>query len=155
MIKVTDGDLLDDELNYNVDIIAHQVNSIGVMGGGVALAIKLKWPFVERAYQKYIQSFKKDGASPLGTVQIIDVSSGPAVANLFGQDGIGGIATDMDALSSAIDNLIEYMLEEGLTCVTAPWGIGAGLGGGNWDEIRPMIEKKFNRSDLHLEWRRI
>jgi O-acetyl-ADP-ribose deacetylase (regulator of RNase III) len=123
------------------------------MGAGVALAISKKWPFVEKAYQKYLNNYQGD---PLGTVYVVQTSEGPDIANLMGQRAVGpGLQTKYTCLFTAIDRLIEYMQEEHLTTVAMPWKIGCGNGGGDWDFVKPEIEKKFFRPDIHLEWRRI
>ena len=47
MIKIVDGDLL----QANIPLIAHQTNCLGVMGAGIAKAIKNKWPDVYTQYK--------------------------------------------------------------------------------------------------------
>lgn len=42
MIKIVNGDLL----QSNLSLIAHQTNCLGVMGAGIAKAIKNKWSIV-------------------------------------------------------------------------------------------------------------
>ncbi len=46
MIKIIDGNLFDTKAK----IIAHQVNCRGVMGSGVALQIKERYPYVYEMY---------------------------------------------------------------------------------------------------------
>jgi O-acetyl-ADP-ribose deacetylase (regulator of RNase III) len=58
---VVDGDLLDQK----TDVIAHQVNCLGVMGAGVALQIKNKWPEVYEGYK----NFCHDELNRLGAMQ--------------------------------------------------------------------------------------
>ena len=47
--KIIKGDLLE----TNADIICHQVNLQGVMGGGLALSIARKYPNVNKIYEDY------------------------------------------------------------------------------------------------------
>ena len=49
--KIIKGDLLE----TNADIICHQVNLQGVMGGGLALSIARKYPNVNKVYKDYKQ----------------------------------------------------------------------------------------------------
>lgn len=44
MVKIKQGNIL----NCNEDIIVHQVNVQGVMGGGVARQLKLQYPRIRR-----------------------------------------------------------------------------------------------------------
>jgi O-acetyl-ADP-ribose deacetylase (regulator of RNase III) len=52
---LVNGDLLTTPIN----IIAHQVNCMGVMGAGLALQIKNKF---EWAYQDYCEALQRNGA---------------------------------------------------------------------------------------------
>lgn len=49
MIEVVNGDLL----QSNLPLIAHQTNCLGVMGAGIAKAIKNKWNSVYTQYANY------------------------------------------------------------------------------------------------------
>jgi len=65
-------------LDIKHGIICHQVNCRKVMGGGLALQIKNKWPHI---YKNYIQN-----PQVLGTVHLGKATNNILVANLFGQD---------------------------------------------------------------------
>ena len=49
MVKYIKGDLL----STDAELVLHQVNLQGVMGGGLALSIARKYPNVERAYSNF------------------------------------------------------------------------------------------------------
>ena len=55
MISYHEGDLL----KSNCDVICHQVNLQGVMGGGLALQIARKFPQVEHEYKHRIYCVNK------------------------------------------------------------------------------------------------
>ena len=99
-VKVYNGDIT----KCNADIIAHQVNCKFVMGGGVALALRKRWPVV---YKKYLEIGKLYTNKPsnewLGVCQIVEIDQNRYVANLFGQDnlGYGKCFTDYSALETA------------------------------------------------------
>lgn len=83
MIKTIEGNLL----NATEDIIGHQVNCRGVMGSGVALQIKQKWP---TSFGGYIELCGIKGREKLlGLSQFIETPDGKVIANLFGQDDYG------------------------------------------------------------------
>ena len=42
-----------DLLKADADVICHQVNLQGVMGGGLALSIAMKYPNVNKIYEDY------------------------------------------------------------------------------------------------------
>ena len=73
-IKFYNGDLLDS----TAGIIAHQVNARGVMGSGVALAIKTKYPEVFKSYREFFET----GNLKLGKVDFAKTNDGKIVANI-------------------------------------------------------------------------
>lgn len=78
----------DDILNTKAQVIAHQVNCLGVMGAGVAKAIRDKYP---AAYLQY-KRLCSEPFDPLGACQMAKTEDG-YVANLFGQYGIAARPT--------------------------------------------------------------
>lgn len=139
-IKVIQGDLLD----AKTDIIAHQTNCMGIMGSGVALAIRQKYPKVYNGYRLHCRKCNR-GYGLLGTCQLLptDKVTPKFVANLFGQFEIGHGATDYKALKAAMLELRDFMQMRGYSSVAMPYGIGCGLGGGDWDTVLGIIEEIF------------
>jgi O-acetyl-ADP-ribose deacetylase (regulator of RNase III) len=133
-IETIDGDVTE----VDCDVILHQVNCKGVMGSGVALTIKQKYPEV---YNEYVNFVKKNiGASSklLGSVQLCKTTEGKYVANLFSQDGYGykGKYTDYDALRKGLGKLNE--LCKGKT-IALPYKMGSDRGGGDWNKVLGII----------------
>lgn len=136
-------------LESPVQIIAHQVNCLGIMGGGIALQIKKKWPKVFEEYKEFIEDWEycNGGELPLGHCYTVNISKGRTVANIFGQNGIGGAATDYDAVRKAFIELHEYLISDKLyrydsqIPVGIPYKMGCGLGGGDWDTYRKMLQE--------------
>ena len=124
--------------------VCHQVNCMGVMGAGVALAIRNKWPIV---YTEYIQAFK-EGKLKLGNIVFVHVDNRISVINLCGQYNYGykGIRTDYKALDvaiqhvGAIKNKMESLLKIEIP-VYFPENMGCGLAGGDWKVVSKIIEK--------------
>jgi len=118
-------------------IICHQVNCQGVMGKGLALQIRNKYPNVYTAYKDYCASYADDKDHLLGQVQLIGV--GPSddlfVCNVFGQLGYGRDKryTDYGAVTRAFRALAGILarLEE-RPKVYIPYLMGCGLAGGDW-----------------------
>lgn len=82
MIEVVNGDLL----QSNLPLIAHQTNCLGVMGAGIAKAIKNKWNSVYTQYANYCKN-SKYSRKLLGKCQVCITGNEPInlVANLFGE----------------------------------------------------------------------
>lgn len=145
MIKYVKGDLLNAEQN----IIVHQVNCRGVMGSGVAKAIRDKYP---EAYRRYLQMYRASLDSKfsdplLGQAQLITIDD-KTIVNLFGQDNYlprGTTQTSYDALVIGF-NEIKSSTKEDLAMPK----IGCGLGGGDWKIVSAIIESVFDDRDVYI-----
>lgn len=152
-ISIKQGNLLD----ANENIIVHQVNCQGVMGGGVARQIKEKWPTVYNRYMRMIKTCEKLSVPReklLGEVcwdmvqeEIIDVGQDKWIASIFGQldynrNGEKKLQTDYDALKKGfitVANTARLYCES----VAMPYMIGCGRGGGNWSKVLEIIYEVF------------
>lgn len=135
-------------IDSDADVIAHQTNCLGIMGSGVAVAIKRKWPEVFREYRLYCHE-----EEPLGTTQLIKISESQYVANVFGQYSIGREQrqTDYNALKTALQSLKNQMQTLNLKFVAFPVYMGAARGGGSWESILNMILEVFKFSGISIE----
>lgn len=125
-------------------VVCHQVNCLGYMGCGVALAIRNKWP---QAYLRYRSYGKKTGNGTLkpGMIQIIKVGEGLWVANLAGQDSIGRQRrmTDYPALDTCLHKLANTLINYPEIPVYFPYGMGCHNAGANWSIVEKIIVKYF------------
>lgn len=124
-------------------IILNGVNCKGVMGSGLAKAIRNKWPIV---YSKYKELSFSDRL--LGYVQFVKITDNLLVANCFTQDKYGSdgaVYANIDAIKLCIQSVFEYADSKNLT-IKAP-KIGCGLGGLSWDDdVLPVfldLEKTY------------
>jgi O-acetyl-ADP-ribose deacetylase (regulator of RNase III) len=146
MVNVVMGNLLD----AKEDIIGHQVNCQGAMGGGIAKQIKEKYEAAYIGYMNYC--YGKNPYDLLGNCQIVDVGKGKFVANLFGQLNYGRTKyryTDYDALQNALHQLKAIAKRNKLT-VALPYNIGCGLANGDWDVVTEILEQVFSDYDVTL-----
>ncbi len=134
-------------------IIAHGVNCQGVMGSGVAGAIRRKWPTVFTEYKAYWDTL----ASPieaLGMVQVVEVDEKLFVANCFSQLDFGNDGkryASLAALTEALEGVFDYAHVYKLPIYLPK--IGCGLGGLDWEtEVEPLI-MELHEDYSHLpEW---
>lgn len=140
MIKVNKGNLLD----VTSGIIVHGCNAQGVMGSGVALAIKQKYP---DCYAAYKRNYDNDGLY-LGDVvwynhskHSNDIDDRLYIANAitqenYGQDGKRYVS--YKAIVECFSEVIVYA--RSMSCKIHLPLIGAGLGGGDWSIIEQLID---------------
>src|SRR5260221_2862064 len=124
--------------------IAHVVNDLGVMGAGIALQIRQRWPRVYDEYHELVQIYGHSAPSILGRVQDVRVSNDPptVILNCFAQRGIRRNGHhqpfDLAKFQACMFNASEYAQLYGFF-LHMPYGIGAGLAGGKWSEIEQVI----------------
>lgn len=138
MINIVEGNVVKSTEN----IIAHQVNCKGVMGSGVAKTIKESYPSVFPSYAKYCNLM---GAELLGKIQMLTMSNGKIICNMFGQDDYGWNKqyTDIEALKLCFMKLRDYAIKHNYS-IAMPYGIGCGRGRANWSEVYGLIQEYFD-----------
>ena len=138
MITYKNGNLLD----ATEDIIAHGCNDKGVMGAGVALAIKNKWP---KAYVSY-KLFCDDRENQTGIVHWFSINPLPQrwIANCIIQQAFGsGKQVSYDAVDDCMIQICNSAVSRNPVASVAMPKIGAGLGGGNWEVIEAIINHRL------------
>jgi len=131
-------------------MIAHGVNCKGVMGAGVALAIKKTWP---KAFKEYSRITPDDNLA--GTCQLVDADSEIVVANCFTQVNFG---SDPGVKYASVDNVRSSLTAALIACEA--YGIetlhtvkiGCERGGLSWDnEVEPVFAKLAEEySDIEI-----
>lgn len=128
-------------------VIAHGCNCLGVMGAGVALAIRHTWP---KAYSQYVNLVRQyaDSSELLGMVQIVQVGDHEGfdnlyVANCLTQEACGNdgkVYADIGAITEALGNVIAFAETKNLPLYLPK--IGCGLGGLKWDkDVLPILKE--------------
>ncbi len=134
MIQFTQGNLLD----ARVDAVVNTVNTVGVMGKGIALMFKERFP---ENYKTYA------AACAAGLVKVGEMFVVPSV-ELTGPRWIINFPTKKDwkhptKLEWVRDGLLalkEVILEKKIKSIAIP-PLGCGNGGLDWTVVRPLIEK--------------
>jgi len=128
-----------------INVMVHQVNCQGKMASGIAGQIA-------KAYPKHKEEFLREygynnylGNSVMTIYYDEARGSRNYVAGVYGQNHYGRDGkryTNYAALFSGIDEIINYTLEwdDKPTKVGIPWGIGCGLGGGDWNIVYPLLK---------------
>lgn len=136
MIYYADGDILTNDYK----IFCHQVNCQKVMGAGLAKQIKDKYPEVYQIYQDREYPY-------LGAIDWIPTSDNRICVNMYAQDFYGRDRRYTDYIAfvdclNEIENEIITLPKE--WSIAFPYGIGCGLGGGDWRIIEELL-KDFSK----------
>ena len=132
LIEYTTGDVT----KAREEMIVHGCNDQGVMGGGVALAIRAAYP---EAYTHYRSLYEGPGLK-LGSLYVCS-SRGKLIGNAITQEFFGTDRRHVDyhAVIEVGVRLNEYARLHGIKRVALP-RIGAGLAGGDWSILSKLIE---------------
>ncbi len=149
MVNYTKGDATLPQ-GSGIKIVAHVCNDIGRFGSGFAKAVMERWPIVREEYIKW----SKAGVSPLGVkfilgeVQFIQVQNDLWFANIIGQHGVRSPhdknsppPVKYDAIRSGLKKVRTFAQALGAT-IHGP-RFGAGLAGGDWNEIEKIITEEL------------
>jgi len=132
-------------LDVKKGIIVHGCNAQGVMGSGIAAEIRSRWPKVFTSYVAFLGDYKRQGESPLGKVDLVEVSTGLWVASAITQDQFGRDPNKRYCSYPAIAEAFQYVAvvaDASLATVHYPL-IGAGLANGSWAIISEIIDDAF------------
>ena len=130
------------------DIICHQTNCQGVMGHGIALQVKNRYPVVFEAYTDLCKHWAGDKEDLLGRTLIVDTKTDKYIANIFGQINYGeGLQTDYERLKKGLIVVRDYAEENNLS-VAIPYKIGCGLANGDWNIVYQDIVDVFKNSSV-------
>jgi len=140
MIEFVQGDIFDKE----VDIRINTVNCVGVMGAGVALAFKQRYPEMFKDYQ----SACKSGLVRPGVMHIWRSLEGDWIIN-FPTKRDWKEPSRYEDIDSGLDDLRQYLNSIGPVTVALP-ALGCGHGGLDWNRVSDMISQKLEGISAHI-----
>lgn len=140
-----------DALAFKDGVICHQTNYHGVMGAGIAAAIRQKL-LTGKQYAAYCRLCRTTGRMLLGRVQYFDCPNGAVVANCFCQDEY--LAQTADQTITHYGEMRRCLINVRDTAETygkkvyIPYKIGCGIAGGDWKIVRFIIDDVFKESTV-------
>jgi O-acetyl-ADP-ribose deacetylase (regulator of RNase III) len=140
MLDFIQGDLFDTK----ADIRVNTVNCVGVMGAGVALAFKQRYP---EMFKEYRDDCKAGLVRP-GKMHIWKSLSGDWVVN-FPTKRDWRDPSRYEDIDAGLDDLRGYLDTVGPVTVTLP-ALGCGHGGLDWDRVSGMIRQKLDGVNAHV-----
>src|SRR5690349_18305845 len=134
MWKIVEGNILE----ADAQALVNTVNTVGVMGKGIALQFKKAFPEMFEAYEaackaKELQPGRMhvyDRGSLLNPRYIINF---PTKRHWKGKSKLADIEVGLDALVGELES-------RGITSVAIP-PLGCGHGGLDWEVVHPLIER--------------
>lgn len=134
MISYTQGNLLD----APVDALVNTVNTVGVMGKGIALMFKERYPQNMTAYAKAC----KRGEVVTGKMFVTETGEllGPRWIVNFPTKQHWRAKSKMAWVEQGLNDLHRFIVENQVQSIAIP-PLGAGNGGLDWQDVKPKIEK--------------
>ena len=134
MIVRGDGDLL----KTPAEALVNTVNTVGIMGKGIALQFKLAYP---DNYAAYEAACKREEVQ-IGKMFVFHRENNPRFIINFPTKRHWKGKSKIEDIKSGLKALIEVVKKECIHSIAVP-PLGCGNGGLDWDEVRPLIEQAF------------
>lgn len=138
-IQLSHGDLLKQD---DVDAIVNTVNCVGVMGKGIALQFKNKWP---ENFNRYKAACGAGEVRP-GKMVVFDAGAYAKphyIINFPTKDHWRG-NSQISFIEDGLRDLVAQIQRIGIKSIAVP-PLGCGNGGLNWADIKPLIVSAFDR----------
>lgn len=128
VVFIEDGDIL----NSVAQTVVNPVNCVGVMGAGVALQLKKRYPDQYRRYVNLCLDQKLRLGRPM-----IDKNQAPWIVQFPTKNHFRHPAR-LWAIEQGLDRLRALVTEKGIVSIAIP-ALGCGNGGLTWNQVAPAI----------------
>jgi O-acetyl-ADP-ribose deacetylase (regulator of RNase III) len=136
----------------NAEALVNPVNCRGVMGAGLALAFKKRYP---SNYKQYRESCKENLLDPGGILVHFSNADGKIILNLATKN-YWTAKSQLSYVTNGMQELLSIVDAVGIPSVAIPQ-LGCGLGGLSWNQVCPAITKiiaqgpqRLNQVDFQL-----
>ncbi|HHX6845140.1 TPA: type II toxin-antitoxin system antitoxin DNA ADP-ribosyl glycohydrolase DarG [Pseudomonas aeruginosa] len=141
MIKVLIGDMFKSEATT----LVNTVNCVGVMGKGIALEFKKRWPGLMSDYEKKCKSKEVK----LGEPYLYTDLAGTSIVN-FPTKGHWRAASRLADIESGLLYFVKKYKEWNIESIAFP-PLGCGNGGLEWDVVGPLMYKLLSKITIPVE----
>lgn len=143
-ITYVTGDLLEADTEAQVNC----VNCVGVMGGGIALQFRTKYPAMNDVYKRKcddgdIEPGKMFIWLPHRNKRPVFIINFPTKRHWKNPSLLRDVSLGLDALAREIR-------ARSIGSVALP-KLGCGCGGLDWEHVRPLIEQKLGQLDCDVQ----
>ena len=135
-VRIKSGDLLKEKS----DAIVNTVNCVGVMGKGIALQFKQRWP---RNFKEYEAASKRKEIKP-GRMFIYDLGEWekPRYIINFPTKVHWRGSSKLEYIDEGLRDLVKQANRLGIKSISLP-PLGCGNGGLDWDDVRELVFAAF------------
>lgn len=136
MIHESHGNLLD----ADVEALVNTVNTVGVMGKGIALQFRRRFPDMFRAYERAAKRHEVH----LGRMHVWETGAmtGPRYIINFPTKGHWRARSRPADIEAGLTDLARVVREKSISSIAVP-PLGCGSGGLAWEQVRPLIATAF------------
>lgn len=140
-MKVLIGDLFESRMQT----LVNTVNCVGVMGKGVALEFKKRYPEMFKEYAGLCESKKIQPGLPY----LYHDLTGASVL-LFPTKDHWRSPSRMEYIIRGLDWFVDHYQELGIQSIAFP-PLGCGNGGLSWETVGPLMVQKLNKLPIEIE----
>ncbi len=144
MIKYIKGNILES----NAQALINTVNTVGIMGKGIALQFKKAYLSNFKAYAEACKR-KEIDVGKLFVTHDSNLSSGEKMIINFPTKKDWRKPSEYSYIESGLDNLVKIIEEKQIKSVAIP-PLGAGSGGLEWEKVKKIIEQKLSYLNIEI-----
>lgn len=134
-------------LESSSQCLVNPINTVGVMGRGLALDFK-------RAYPSMFDSYKRrcdQGVFKVGRIMFYRGTGDGHIICLFPTKEHWRTPSKLEYIEDGLKAFVKYYAEWNITSAAFP-KLGCGLGGLDWEHhVRPLMERYLNDLDIPVE----
>lgn len=144
MINYVTGNILDSK----AQALVNTVNTVGIMGKGIALQFKKAYP---NNFKLYSEACKKKelGIGKMFVTKDSNISSGEKLIINFPTKQNWRKPSEYIFIEEGLDDLINVIKTKQIKSIAIP-PLGAGNGGLKWEKVKKIIEEKFKNIDTEI-----
>lgn len=141
-ITLTDGNLFTSEMQT----LVNATNTQGVMGGGIALAFRERYPEMYEDYR--IACLNDEHTVDLPHLYRYE-HHGDWILNLATKDLVRNDST-IENIKAGLRWVVRHYRKEGIESMALP-ALGCGLGGLQWKEVKPIMVYYLGKIEIPIE----
>ena len=141
MFQLKTGDIFEE----NAEALVNSVNCVGVMGRGIALQFKNRFP---ENFKSYAKACKRDEVKP-GQMFVFETGqlTNPHYIINFPTKRHWRGKSRMEDIEAGLEALVQEVKKRNIQSIAIP-PLASDLGGLNWADVRPRIEKALQDTDI-------